>query len=86
MPPKPKTSEEVQLEAAQRDVTKGQFADIERKRIMYRLWNKGMTQREIAERLTRASVAAGGKPITENAVYKLLAVVKREMDAEEEVA
>lgn len=82
-PPRPKNADEVQLESTQKAVTLGQLADETRKTVMYRLWSKGMTQREIAERLSRASRAAGGKDITENAVYKLLAIVKREMDAAE---
>jgi hypothetical protein len=77
MPPRPKNAYEAQLEAAQKAVTLGQKADIERKRLLLKLWEGGMTQAELAERLTRASVAAGGKPVSENSVYKLLAVLRR---------
>lgn len=83
---KPRTAEEVALEQAQRQVTLGQVADTERKRLLWKLWEGGMTQKELAERLTRASVAVGGRAISENAVYKLLSHVRREYQQQEDVA
>lgn len=69
-----------QLDRAQRVVTKGQLADADRKRAMMALWEAGMTQRELAERMTRAAVAVGGVPISENAVHKLINHVKANGD------
>jgi len=83
MAAKPRNATEVQLETAQRDVTRGQLADAKRKRLLMKLWEAGMTQGELAERLSRAAVAAGGKPISENAVYKLISHLKKDWTVEE---
>jgi len=64
--------EERELEKEQRIVTLGQLADERRRRLIVSLHSKGMTQVEIAARLSRASVAAGGPPVGEDAVNKLV--------------
>jgi hypothetical protein len=69
----PRTNDERDLERVQRTVTQGQLADERRKRLILKLYGDGMTQVEIAARLTRASVGAGGDPIGEDAVQKLVA-------------
>lgn len=55
-----------------RTVAKGEQAFDERRAVIMRLWEAGMTQRELAERMTRASIAVGGDPVTENSIYKLI--------------
>jgi hypothetical protein len=77
--PRARTNLEIALERQQRLVTVGLIADEERKRVMLLLWENGMTQRELSERMTRASVAAGGGVITENAAYKLLASYRTQL-------
>jgi len=44
----------------------------ERNAVMFDLWMGGMTQREIADELSAASLAAGGPEVTEHAVQKVL--------------
>jgi len=55
-----------------KQIAKGELAFDQRRRVVMRLWQAGMTQRELAERMDRASRAVGGPPITENAVYKMI--------------
>ena len=64
--------EERELEKEQRIVTQGLLADERRRKLMVTLHSQGMTQVEIAARLTRASVAAGGPPVGEDAVNKII--------------
>lgn len=53
-------------------VAKGEAAFEERRALVMRLWEGGMTQRELAERMSKASLAVGGPPVTENSVYKMI--------------
>lgn len=60
------------LESAQRRVTIGLIAEEEKREAIRSLYMAGMTQRELAERMTKASQAEGGGPVTENSVQKIL--------------
>jgi hypothetical protein len=60
------------LDSAQRRVTIGLIAEEEKREAIRSLYMAGMTQRELAERMTQASVAAGGGPVTENSVQKII--------------
>jgi hypothetical protein len=71
--PPPRTQEERELERQQRLVSQGLQADERRKRLIMTLYRAGMTQVELAARLTRASRAVGGEPVGEDAVNKLVA-------------
>lgn len=64
--------EERELERMQRIVTQGQLADQRRKELIVRLHEQGMTQVELTSRLDRASRAAGGEGVGEDAVNKLI--------------
>jgi DNA-binding NarL/FixJ family response regulator len=66
------------LDESQRAVTRGKLADAKRREAIYKLWCQGYSQSAIAERLSDASVAEGGAPITENVVHKLIRDIKRE--------
>lgn len=71
-PPPPRGLNEKLLEREQRTVTQGLLADERRKKLILRLWRDGMSQVEIAARLSRASHAVGGEPVGEDAVNKLV--------------
>ncbi|HSV39801.1 MAG TPA: hypothetical protein VLI04_13675 [Nocardioidaceae bacterium] len=79
-PRPPRTQEERELERTQRAVTQGVLADERRKHLILSLYRSGMSQVELAARLSRAARAAGGQPIGEDAVNKL---VKRYRDKKE---
>jgi len=66
------------LEQAQRAVTRGILANEQRKQLVIRLYEEGMTQAMIAYRLTRASVAVGGEPISEDAISHLIRQHRKE--------
>jgi len=68
------------LDRSQRQVTRGELADLRRKQAIMQLWEAGMTQRELAERMTKSSVAEGGDPVTENSVFKLIRRIRRNGD------
>jgi hypothetical protein len=61
----------------QRLVTQGQLADSRRKELIFKLHQEGLTQVELAARLDRASRAAGGSGVGEDAVNKLIARQRR---------
>jgi len=69
------------LVKAQRAITIGERADEERKDAVWTLWMGGMSQREIAQRLTEAAETVGGAPITENQVHKMLARMRHAEEA-----
>lgn len=71
-PRPPRTNDERDLERTQRTVTQGVLADERRKQLIIRLYRSGMSQVELAARLSRAAQAAGGSPIGEDAVNKLV--------------
>jgi len=71
--PPARSMAERQLEREQRKVTEGLVADRRRRElIVYLHRNEHMSQVEIAARLTRASVAAGGEPIGDDSVWKII--------------
>lgn len=70
--PPARSQEERELERVQRLVTQGQLADDRRRKLIVSLHAGGMTQVEIAARLSRASLAVGGEPVGEDAVNKLV--------------
>lgn len=74
--PPPRTHDEIMLEQMQGRVTRGRLADAKRKRLMVKLAEDGMSQRELADRLTRASKQNGGGVVTENQVHKILKRVR----------
>lgn len=78
--PKPRTADELQLEETQKAVTIGLLAEARKRELLLRLFDKGMTQAELAERLTRASVAAGGGKITVNSVFKVISKYRRKLE------
>ena len=70
--PAARSQPERELERLQRLVTQGILADERRRRLIVELHQGGMTQVELAARLSRASRAAGGSPVGEDAVNKLV--------------
>lgn len=70
--PFPRTPVEKELERIQRMVTKGKLAEERRRELINELYRGGMTQVEIAARLSRASNAAGGNDVGEDGVYKIV--------------
>ena len=82
-PRPPRTNAERDLERLQRTVIQGLRAAEERNELLRTLWEGGMTQRELALRLTRASRAAGGGEVSPNAVFKLMKRRRREVDEAE---
>lgn len=78
---RPRNADEVQLEEAQRAVTLGLMAEQRKRELLLKLWRGGMSQNELAERLTRASVAVGGAPISFNAVNKVCWKYARKLEA-----
>jgi DNA-binding NarL/FixJ family response regulator len=66
------------LDETQRAVTRGKLADAKRREAIYKLWCQGYSQSAIAERLTIASIAEGGEPVTENVVHKVVRDMKKE--------
>lgn len=61
---------ERELERIQISVTKGEQAERRRRELIAELYESGMTQVEIAARLTRAAQRAGGDAVGEDAVQK----------------
>ena len=72
-PPRPRSIQEKELERVQRTVTAGQLADHRRRELIVHLYREGMTQVELAARLSRAATAAGGSEVGLDAVQKLVA-------------
>jgi len=71
--PPPRTLAERELEKVQRTITQGQLAERRRKELVVFLHrDQHMSQVEIAARLTRASVAVGGQPVGDDAVFKIV--------------
>ncbi len=68
--PPPRTPLEKELERVQISITRGSQAEERRREIIAALYEQGMTQVEIAARLTRAAQRAGGDPVGEDAVQK----------------
>jgi hypothetical protein len=66
-----------QLDRLTKLVARGEVAEAERKLVIDRLWRSGVTQRELAERMTKASTSAGGSPVTGNAVWKTLNRIRK---------
>lgn len=70
-----------ELAQAQREHTRGVLAAVRRRTILLELFEDGMSQVELSEILTKAAVAAGGEPITVNAVQKTIEKFRRRLEA-----
>ena len=71
--PPPRTFAQRELEKVQRKVTEGQRAEKRRRELIVFLHREeNMSQVEIAARLSRAAVAAGGQAIGDDAVWKIV--------------
>lgn len=77
---RPRNADEVQLEEAQKAITKGLIAEQRKREILLKLWQRGMTQAELAERLSRASQAVGGEPVSVNAVNKVVWKYRKKLE------
>jgi hypothetical protein len=82
MTDRPRTPLERELEAKQKAATVGQLASQRRDDVAFELWNAGMTQKEIAERLDRADRAAGGSGVSHGMVQKSLYRMRKVREAE----
>jgi len=60
------------LERQQKMISEGESAREKRNRVAFELWQSGMTQGEIAERLDRADRGSGGSGVTLAATQKML--------------
>lgn len=76
---RPRNADEAQLEEAQKAIVRGLQAEETKRRLLLKLWRKGMTQSELAERLTRASEAVGGEKVTTNSVNKVVWKYRRKI-------
>jgi len=74
------TPEERELARTQRAVTRGLIANERRKELILRLYGDGTTQTTIAAWLSRASVAVGGEPISEDAISHLIRRHRKERE------
>jgi hypothetical protein len=71
--PSPRSFAQRELEKVQRKITEGQTAERRRRELVVHLHREeGMSQVDIAGLLTRASVAAGGRPIGDDAIFKII--------------
>lgn len=70
--PPPRNPSERGLEQAQVKVIEGARATIERRRLILELYEAGMTQPEIAARLTRASQRVKGPVVTVAAIEHII--------------
>jgi hypothetical protein len=68
----PNTEAIERIESLQATVTEGDAAQIERNEIAFDLWQKGMTQREIADMLDRVDRQHGGTGVTHAKTQKML--------------
>jgi transposase len=68
--PPARTPLERELERIQIRVTQGELAERRRRELIAQLYESGMSQVEIAARLTRAARRAGGEDVGEDAVQK----------------
>lgn len=82
MPDRPRSPLERELEVQQKAVTHGDIARERRDTAAFQLWDQGMTQKEIAERLDRADRAAGGNGVTHGQVQKALFRMRKAHEAE----
>jgi len=70
---RPRSFAERELEKVQRKVTEGRMAEKRRRELIVHLHRvEGMSQVEIAARLTRAATAVGGEPIGDDSVWKII--------------
>ncbi len=82
MTTRPMTPEERDLEHYQELATKGEIARTRRDEIAFRLWQDGMTQKEIAERLDRADRRYGGSGISHGTTQKALFRMRKARETE----
>jgi transposase len=80
--PAPSNPVERELEVQQAKVTAGEIARKRRDAIAFQLWQDGMTQKEVAERLDRADRAAGGEGITHGTCQKMLFRMRKAREQE----
>lgn len=81
-PRSPITVKERELERLQAAVTKGEASRVLRDELAFELWQDGMTQKEIAERLDRADRRHGGTGITHGTTQKSLFRMRRQREQE----
>jgi transposase len=82
MPAAPRNPVERELEVQQAKVTAGEIARQRRDAIAFELWQGGMTQKEVAERLDRADRAAGGSGISHGTCQKMLFRMRKAIEDE----
>jgi hypothetical protein len=71
--PRARTFAQRELEKVQRKVTEGRVAERRRRELIVQLYHQeGLSQVEIAALLTKASVAAGGQPIGDDSIWKII--------------
>ena len=80
--PPPRSSDERNLEAYQEKVAQGDIARHRRDELAFALWNDGMTQAEIAERLDRADRRGGGDGVTTSTTQKFLFRLRKKKESE----
>ncbi len=76
------TPDERSLEKLQKKVAEGEIARGRRDELAFQMWNDGMTQAEIAERLDRADRSAGGQGITASTTQKVLFRLRKKKEAQ----
>ena len=79
---RPMNPDERELERCQELATKGEQARQRRDEIAFRLWQEGMTQKEIAERLDRADRRHGGNGISHGTTQKALFRMRKAREQE----
>lgn len=82
MPDRPRNPLERELEVQQKAVTHGDIARERRDAAAFQLWQDGMTQKEIAERLDRADRSAGGTGVTHGMTQKALYRMRKAREEE----
>ena len=82
MPAPPRTPEERELEKLQRKVAEGEVARKRRDALAFALWQDGMKQAEIADRLDRADKAGGGEGMSSATTQKLIFRYRKAREAE----
>lgn len=70
--PPPRTAAEKELESLQIAVTQGDLANVQRRQLIVEFYEQGMSQGEIAARLSRAAIGAGGQGVGIDAVEHIV--------------
>lgn len=82
--PPPKNANQRNLEVLQKKVAEGEVARERRDRLAFSMWQAGMTQNEIAQRLDRADRSGGGSGVTASTAQKLLYRIRKRSEAEQQ--